>query len=613
MTQYKSIASAVGYMAAAFVAPRTFQKSLLERTPVDQGIVTGLSMALSYAVAAVLQDGIEATTDKLTKEKPNEIQSLGASAAAIGIGLAMQSVFKQKDNESMFNAGLRTFGYVLSATGAAGTTIHSLRAALEDPEAPKERNRAQIAATVVPMGVLMALMFDYARNNRTSPLKDSYIANSPAKAVGVSLAVLVVLSAVSRTEQFMASNVQKNIDKYAPPFSKNWLPIGHVVSLAALGGALMFGMSKLYKKVESSQDTIENNFSEAPINTFESGTKNSYINWQTLSVQGRRHIATRLTEAQLKNDLRERHIKEPIRIYVGIDSAETVDERVALALAEIKRTKALERKYVNIIAPTGTGYVNYVMSDAFEYLSKGDCAQITMQYSKRPSPMSLDRVDDGYIQYRMLINAIAKRVREIPENKRPKLFIFGESLGAWVSQDAFLHSGTDGLIASGIDRALWIGTPELSKWSDNVKVGDKLNVDKSLVGIYDNISDLLKEPVLKQRSLRYVMCTHYNDPVAHFSGSLLIQSPSWLQKKYIRPSTVPKSTKFRVPTTFVQTLIDMKNALQPNPGVFTSRGHDYRADLLDFMNIVYGFNLPQTKIAKIHNLLLQNDKNRGGL
>ena len=39
------------------------------------------------------------------------------------------------------------------------------------------------------------------------------------------------------------------------------------------------------------------------------------------------------------------------------------------------------------------------------------------------------------------------------------MVVFGESLGAHTSQDAFLHWGTLGPQALGIDRALWIGTP----------------------------------------------------------------------------------------------------------------------------------------------------------
>ena len=87
------------------------------------------------------------------------------------------------------------------------------------------------------------------------------------------------------------------------------------------------------------------------------------------------------------------------------------------------------------------GYVNYVAVEAAEYMTRGDMASVTMQYSLRPSPLSLDRVDEGREQYRMLIDAINNHLRERPADKRPRIVLFGESLGAWTSQDAFQHRG----------------------------------------------------------------------------------------------------------------------------------------------------------------------------
>ena len=98
----------------------------------------------------------------------------------------------------------------------------------------------------------------------------------------------------------------------------------------------------------------------------------------------------------------QENAKEPIRVYIGLDSASTEEERTELALAELERTGAYSRDVIVVVSPTGTGYVNYVMSEAVEYLTRGDVASVTLQYSKRPSPLSLDRVDEGHIQYRML-------------------------------------------------------------------------------------------------------------------------------------------------------------------------------------------------------------------
>lgn len=60
-------------------------------------------------------------------------------------------------------------------------------------------------------------------------------------------------------------------------------------------------------------------------------------------------------------------------------------------------------------------------------------------------------------------------------------------------------------------------------------------------------------------------------------------------------------------------MIDMKNALKPKPGIFTSVGHDYRADLLDFINEVYGFHYTVNDLNAINALLVRNDKKRGNM
>ncbi len=614
----KSISSDVGLLAAAAVMPGTLQKSMIDRDATDQGIATGLSMALAFSIAVLMQDGIEAVSNQFADDdNPNQTRQIGiiGSATAVAAGIAVQTLLAQKDKEPIERSIGRTLGYWLFMAGTAGLALRGLGLAFNS-DATNERNakqQLQSSLFIFPLGVLMALLFDLIKHRRVVSIRDNPIVSSPARAAVTGIALIAALTAVSRTEKLLAHTVQKTIDTHAKPLSKGWLPIGHIASTTALVGGMYYGMSKLYKKIESSQDTIESQFHTTPESPYVSGSIDSYVSWDSLSLQGRRHIGTRIPKEQLNADLGIASSLEPIRIYIGVDSAETDEQRVALALAELDRTKALERQYILLVAPTGTGYVNYVMSDTVEYLSKGNCAMITMQYSKRPSPLSLDRVDEGHIQFRILVNALAKRLRAMPEQVRPTVLMFGESLGAWVSQDAFLHSGTDGLIANHIDRALWIGTPELSKWQEHVSAGNKLDVDQELVGTFDNIDDYKLMPSSQRKKLRYVMCTHYNDPVSHFSVSLLFRAPQWLRSYDNRPSTLPQNTRYRTPTTFVHRIIDMKNALKPKPGIFTSIGHDYRADLLGFINEVYGFHYTKDELEKINELLVRNDTNRDNL
>jgi uncharacterized membrane protein len=132
------------------------------------------------------------------------------------------------------------------------------------------------------------------------------------------------------------------------------------------------------------------------------------VAWETLSRQGRRNVANVVSSEAIEQVMGEPAAAEPIRVFVGLESAPTETERVALALAlaELERTGAFDRGLLMVISPTGTGYVNYVATEAAAYLTRGNLASVTMQYSLRPSPLSLDRVAEGRRQYRMLIDAI---------------------------------------------------------------------------------------------------------------------------------------------------------------------------------------------------------------
>ena len=174
-----------------------------------------------------------------------------------------------------------------------------------------------------------------------------------------------------------------------------------------------------------------------------------------------------------------------MQVYVGLDNAPTARERVDLAMAELERTGAFDRSLLVLVSPTGTGYVNYVAVAALQYLTLGDVATVTLQYSRRPSPLSLGMIRTAREQNRLLWLRILQRLRERP-GPRPRVVLFGESLGAHTSQDVFLHWGTLGLDAMGIDRALWIGTPYGSKWMHQVTRGDRLDVDRDSVAVVND-------------------------------------------------------------------------------------------------------------------------------
>ncbi len=343
-----------------------------------------------------------------------------------------------------------------------------------------------------------------------------------------------------------------------------------------------------------------------------SGSPGSLVSWDSLSREGRRNVSTVL-EAQLIEHVMGEPAAEPIRVYVGLESAPTEYERRDLVLRELQRTGAFDRELLMVISPTGTGYVNYVAVEAAEYMTRGNIASVTMQYSLRPSVLSLDRVAEGRLQYRMLIDAIHNQLAERPAGQRPRVVIFGESLGAWTSQDAFAHRGTQGLRDAAIDRAIWIGTPYMSKWEQESLGSDRPDVDRSLLRRFNDFGQLQAMDRDARERLRYVLITHDNDGVGHFSPDLLALAPDWLGPAGTRPAGVPKTEQWQSPTTFIQTLIDMKNSANVIPGQFEAKGHDYRADLARFVREVYALQASDEQLASIEAALRANELQRAAL
>ena len=99
---------------------------------------------------------------------------------------------------------------------------------------------------------------------------------------------------------------------------------------------------------------------------------------------------------------------------------------------------------------------------------RGDCASAAIQYSVLPSSLSLTKVGTGVEQTRMVLDGINARLRDMAPADRPRFLLFGESLGSQVSQEIFRGTGIFGLESSGIDSAIWIGTPNATKWRQEI-------------------------------------------------------------------------------------------------------------------------------------------------
>jgi uncharacterized membrane protein len=310
-------------------------------------------------------------------------------------------------------------------------------------------------------------------------------------------------------------------------------------------------------------------------------------------------------ELSIKTVMKTEAKATPISIFVGLDSSADPKERVALALAEMDRTDAWSRSLIMLVSPTGTGYVNYVAVAATQYMTLGDMASVTLQYSKRPSPLSLGKIGDAKEQNRLLWLRILERIRTMPVKKRPKVVIFGESLGAHTSQAAFEGWGTLGPEALGIDCGLWIGTPEGSRWRHELVDRKRIDVDHDTVAVVNDYEQFLALGEESKERIRFCLLSHDNDGVTKFGPSLLNRRPGWLGPDRPRmeevpgrsPRGIPASMRWRPLTTFFQLLVDMKNA--QIPGAYRAWAHDYRPDLPEFIRDVYNLDCTEEQLEAI--------------
>ena len=600
-----------GTLVAATIIPITFQRTLMPRSPLDQALVTGISTALNYSFAALIQDSVEALAlSGAGRADPTKVDrhawrraSIALDLATIGAGLTLQSALRPRPGERLPRGGVRTAGWWLSATGLSGAVVGALQ------ELTRRRRDVQdLSIPVAPFaGAALATVNDFRRRRweaRSPGLPaDEGAPASAAKSLAMSLGVSAGLAWLAAGERRFAAAVGGLAERGLPGHERLYRPLGHLVALSALGGALYQLMRRADHRIERGAEQIEEAFDEPPTSPLVSGGLGSLVAWETLSRQGRRNVATAVRPEEIERVMGEPAAAEPIRVFVGLESAPTEAERVALAMAELERTGAFDRELLMVISPTGTGYVNYVAVETAAYLTRGNVASVAMQYSLRPSPLSLDRVAEGRTHYRMLIDAIHNRLRERPPERRPRVVLFGESLGAWTSQDAFAHRGTQALLDRGVDRAIWIGTPYMSKWKEEVLKSDRPDVDRALVGRFNDFGELEALDPEARRRLRYVMITHANDAVGHFGLDLLVRAPDWLGPAATRAATVPGAQQWRSPTTFIQTLVDMKNAANVVPGQFEAKGHDYRADLARFIREVYALLATEDQLGAVERAL----------
>ena len=312
-----------------------------------------------------------------------------------------------------------------------------------------------------------------------------------------------------------------------------------------------------------------------PFDPAKTGSAASLIGWSGLGRMGRAAIAVGPTQADIES-LTGTPALEPLRIYVGLNSAPDIRSRAELALAEMIRVGAFERSVLVINTPTGTGWLDPASQKALEYLQRGDVATVSMQYSYLASWLAL-MVDPGYgaDSARALFAAVHGYWRSLPPQTRPKLYLHGLSLGAMNSD---LSVDLFDLLGDPFDGALWAGPPFPSRTWRHATQGRHPATpawhprygDGSIVRFMTQ--DGAPPGNAAWDDTRIVYLQYPSDPITFFEAGSAWRRPAWMTGP--RARDVSDSLQWFPVVTFLQLGMDMAVATSTPTGY----GHVFAAD-----------------------------------
>lgn len=551
-----------------------FGPSLMPRATMHQGMAAGLAV---LAAAAVNQPAHWIARRLAPDDSPLawKLLARGGIAAA---GWSLSSIGETEDEHTILSA-LRSAGDLTVAAALGGMVF-------EAGDEVRHRYPSNGPWRSLTVGTAGAAYATYrsgrSLKQRTALIQRWTDADKPASLPGA-MALGATVSTVGHLlgRAFRAS-AKGTADFFGPDVPHQ--VIGRAVNTAFWGA----GAAALYNagvaRIARSNEKVEPGYDKPPESEFVSGGPASISPFGELGLQGRRYVTDVVTPELIESTLGETAVAHPIRAYVGVNSEPVYPAgRSEMMCDEMDRLGAFDRSHLLLFSPTGTGWVDLAVTSAAELFTRGDIATACVQFGRSPSFLAVQTVALGRSQFRLLLWSVRQRLAERPPERRPKVLVFGESLGAWASSDVVMRQGIDGFDHYGIDRALWFGLPGLAKWSrTGMREGRGPNVPEGSVGAFDRPEQLAALTEEERDRMRAVILDHDNDPIALMSPRLAVKRPDWLDGD--RGRNVPEQMSWTPVLTLVQVIVDAMNAMRTVPGEFKSFGHDYRGDTAAFVH-----------------------------
>ena len=444
---------------------------------------------------------------------------------------------------------------------------------------PAPQTRRRLTLALGSLCVLVALAFLWQASTWQNTLRATMgmpedVSLRPAiigpVAAGVFLLLLLVARLFRRLFRFLSERIAAHVSR----------PVSWCVSVfatLAIFWALIDGVlvNQLLAVADRSFQQLDARIEDdlpRPTRPDQTGSAQSLVAWPSLGRQGRRFVSGG-PDAQALGAFFGTPVAAPVRVYVGLNSADTPEARARLALDELKRAGGFDRSMLLLATPTGTGWIDPAGQDTVEYLMRGDIATVAVQYSYLNSPLALlTKGAYGAETARAVFREIYRHWTTLPEETRPRLFLSGLSLGSLNSDLSF---DLIDIIDDPFDGVLWVGPPFRNEsWRRMTQERDPGSpawlprYRNGSVVRFVNESSGAAQGYGEWGDFRIVVLQYASDPITFFEPGAAWRAPGWM-KGPRGPGVSPDLRWFPV-VTMLQLSADMVVGTAP-PGF----GHEY--------------------------------------
>ncbi|WP_083286024.1 alpha/beta-hydrolase family protein [Corynebacterium sp. HMSC08C04] len=488
-----------------------------------------------------------------------------------------------------------------TATTAAFITKRGLRYIGKRPQdrvGPTTRSRTHLA-----LGVITLLMGVRSLRNQSEQAKlvNKYNERGPqSAALGIAIGILGYgsLLVIGEAAQLTVTQLSRQAQRWLP----RWLAwplagstVGYLMTL--------FSDRMLWRRFihDASMQALQLNKlvypgSVMPWEPERSGSPWSLEPWTAVGSQGRAFLDRGPRAHDIKDVMLCSDAHEPIRIFIGLVQGRGPIAAAQQALAELERTGAFRRDTIVIEMPAGSGWINNYSVSAYEFLTHGDCATVTLQFSYLPSVFCyvVDR-KAPINAARELIAAVQSRINDMPEDNRPKLYFAGESLGCYGIVENYRD--LEELLAA-CDGAVFTGPPRMTAFTRRLaRARDRGSLERlPLIDAGRHVRfasvpahmehDAFGNDYQRWQRPRVVFGQHASDAIVWWDRRLIFMRPDWIQEP--TPRTLYADTFRRLPwvpfITFWQVALDQLNSLNVPGG----HGHNYFEETFWYWDSVLG-------------------------